>query len=86
MGDSKWTPERTKQFKLKLEQRLQEYLSWYSECIVCDETLKNVRADVQSALKKTCEEFNLDKPNFSLATFFDDDGFIVVKFVGQEKN
>jgi len=77
---------RAKEFRKELERRLDIALSWYKDCIKCDETLQNARRDVNSVFKFVCKQYDITNSPVMLRTRFSDDNYIVVDYIDRNIN
>lgn len=76
---------KAKEIREYLEKRLDYTLEWYKDCILCEETLINVRKDVASILEETVNKYKLKNTPFTLKTVIED-GFIVIRFLDKKAN
>lgn len=59
------------QIRQYLEQRIAAALEWYRRCDVCDETLANVKRDLDSVLADACRRFRMERMPFLLRVRFE---------------
>jgi hypothetical protein len=60
-----------------LEERLAAALEWYRGCDVCDETLANVKGELESILEEACRRFGVERMPFILRARFDGADLVV---------
>lgn len=54
-----------------LQQQIAAALDWYRACDVCEETLANVKRDLDSVTAEACRRFQLDRMPFLLRARFE---------------
>jgi hypothetical protein len=60
------TSDLATSFRACLEQRIAAALEWYAHCDACEETVANVRRDLDAVLRATCAKFRIRELPFLL--------------------
>lgn len=79
------TKKTAKAIREELETRLAIILPWYDDCDICQETLDNVRKDVNSVFNEIMRRHKIDDPSFRLRTRFEGT-LIVVDVIDRKLN